>query len=60
VVYIAELPAERQAIGLKLARLAPAATLAAMATRRDPDIVALAAITTRAQLKHEGVTHAHE
>ena len=60
VVYITELPAERQTIGLELARLAPAAMLAAMAARRDPDILALAAITTSAQLEHEGVTHAHE
>jgi hypothetical protein len=37
VVYISERRAERQAIGLELARLAPAATLVPMATRRDPE-----------------------
>jgi hypothetical protein len=41
VAHIAELRAERQAIDLDLARLAPAATLVPMATRRDPDIIAL-------------------
>jgi hypothetical protein len=38
---IAELRAERQGIDVGLARLAPATTLEPMATRRDPDIIAL-------------------
>jgi hypothetical protein len=41
VAHIAALRAERQAIDLGLARLAPAATLEPMATRHDPDIIAL-------------------
>jgi hypothetical protein len=39
--HIAELRATRQAIDLGWARLAPAATLEPMATRRDPHITAL-------------------
>ena len=39
--HIAKRRAEHQAIDLDLARLAPAATLEPMATRRDPDIIAL-------------------
>ena len=41
LAHIAELRAEHQAIDLDLARLAPAATLKPMATRRDPDIIVL-------------------
>ena len=41
LVRIAELRAEQRGIDLDLARLAPAATLEPMATRRDPDLVVL-------------------
>jgi hypothetical protein len=41
LAHIAGLRAEHQGIDLGLARLAPAATLGSIATRRDPDITAL-------------------
>src|SRR5215831_13750525 len=41
LVRIAELRAKQRGVDLDLARLAPAATLDSMATRRDPDLVVL-------------------